>query len=148
MVDLYALITTKFLTEPEKVGHGREGYYFAENGEYLHYDLAMAISKALYKLGAVESEEPARFVTEEEVQAGALKVPLLRRCERYGLILTCLLDRNASSVPAEQMLVRAPNEPGSLDGCQRRPPRISGRKSSWKSSRSSRSCTHLGDTVC
>ncbi|TFK83316.1 NAD(P)-binding protein [Polyporus arcularius HHB13444] len=73
LVDLYALITTKFLTEPEKVGHGPEGYYFAENGEYLHYDLAMAISKALYKLGAVESEEPARFVTEEEVQAGALK---------------------------------------------------------------------------
>ncbi|RPD68433.1 NAD-P-binding protein [Lentinus tigrinus ALCF2SS1-7] len=73
LVDLYALIATKLLTEPDKVGLGREGYYFAENGEYLHYDLTMAISKALFGLGAVESEEPVRFLTEEDVQAGALK---------------------------------------------------------------------------
>ena len=65
---------TMLLTEPDKVGTGREGYYFAENGEYLHYDLTMVITKALFELGAINSDEPVRFLTEEEVQAGALKV--------------------------------------------------------------------------
>ena len=65
---------TTLLTEPDKVGTGREGYYFAENGEYRHYDLTVAITKALFELSAINSDKPVHFLTEEEVQAGALKV--------------------------------------------------------------------------
>ena len=54
--------------------YGREGWYFAENGEHLHYDLIMHIAKDLFDLGALESAEPAVFKTEEEVVEGAKKV--------------------------------------------------------------------------
>jgi len=47
------------------LGHGREGYYFGESGEYLMYDVAKTIASALVKLGRGESEEPTTFTKEE-----------------------------------------------------------------------------------
>ncbi|KAI0701574.1 NAD(P)-binding protein [Cerioporus squamosus] len=45
--ELLYLLFNKALTEPAKLGHGREGYYFAENGEHSLYALCKAIGTAL-----------------------------------------------------------------------------------------------------
>jgi len=49
------------------LAHGREGYYFAENGEHTYYDLTKAIGSALVKLGKATSPEPTTF-TEDEIK--------------------------------------------------------------------------------
>ncbi|KAA1475297.1 NAD(P)-binding protein [Dentipellis sp. KUC8613] len=45
--------------------HGREGYFFAENGEHQLLDVYKAIAKALYELGKGKSPEPTRYTDEE-----------------------------------------------------------------------------------
>ncbi len=47
------------------MGHGHNGYYFGENGEYSWYDLSRAIGKALVKRGISNSSEPTTFAKEE-----------------------------------------------------------------------------------
>jgi len=49
------------------LAHGREGYYFTENGEHTYYDLTKAIGSALVKLGKATSPEPTTF-TEDEIK--------------------------------------------------------------------------------
>ncbi|GLB40173.1 putative NAD-P-binding protein [Lyophyllum shimeji] len=49
----------------KEVAHGRVGYYFAENGEYVMYDLAKAIAETLYQEGKVKSPNPTSFTDEE-----------------------------------------------------------------------------------
>lgn len=53
------------LTSASAVGHGHDGYYFGENGEFSWYDLAKAIGKALVKRGISTSDEPTTFAKEE-----------------------------------------------------------------------------------
>ena len=65
------LLMQKLVDAPETVSHGREGWYFVENGEHLHFDLVTRIGQELYALGAVESPEPVSFLTEEEVSEKA-----------------------------------------------------------------------------
>ena len=74
VADLYMLFTQRLVDSPETVSHGREGYYFAENGEHTHADLAMHLGRTLFELGAVDTAEPLRFITPEQVQAGGMKV--------------------------------------------------------------------------
>ncbi|KAI0030933.1 hypothetical protein K488DRAFT_53121 [Vararia minispora EC-137] len=45
--------------------HGREGYFFGENGEYRLVDAARTYTKALHGLGNSKTPEPAPFTTEE-----------------------------------------------------------------------------------
>ncbi|KAI0671513.1 NAD-P-binding protein [Trametes maxima] len=47
------------------VGHGREGFYFAENGEHTLLDIAQAIGAALKDMGHASSAEPSTFTREE-----------------------------------------------------------------------------------
>ncbi|KAI0364431.1 NAD-P-binding protein [Pilatotrama ljubarskyi] len=49
------------------IGHGKEGYYFAENGEHRLYDIAKAIGAALKDLDLAETDEPSSFTKEELV---------------------------------------------------------------------------------
>ncbi|KAI0090262.1 NAD-P-binding protein [Irpex rosettiformis] len=63
-VTLYDAITTN----PSAVGHGHNGYYFGENGEYTWYELAKAIGKALVKRGLSTSDEPTTFSKEELIK--------------------------------------------------------------------------------
>jgi len=49
------------------LAHGREGYYFTENGEHTYYDLTKAIGSALVKLGKATSSGPTTF-TEDEIK--------------------------------------------------------------------------------
>ena len=59
-IDLYDAIMSN-----QPVGHGREGYYFGENGENHMYDISMAVSKALVNLGKLKSPELTSFTKEE-----------------------------------------------------------------------------------
>ena len=68
------LIVTNIINSPCKLTYGREGWYFAENGEHTHADLATHLGQTLYKLGAVSTVEPVRFVTAEDVQSDGMKV--------------------------------------------------------------------------
>lgn len=47
------------------IGHGREGFYFGENGEHLLYDAAKAIGAAMVELGRAKNDEPTTFTKEE-----------------------------------------------------------------------------------
>ncbi|KAF9530876.1 hypothetical protein CPB83DRAFT_809745 [Crepidotus variabilis] len=47
------------------IGHGREGYYFAENGEHSFYEVARAIGEVLVSLGISSNPEPTTFTREE-----------------------------------------------------------------------------------
>ncbi len=68
MADLYKVLFDSIVANPDKVGHGREGYYFGESGEHTWYDISKAISRVLVELGLGKSEEPTAFTPEELVQ--------------------------------------------------------------------------------
>ncbi len=63
--EFYVKLFDAILTSPSAVGHGHNGYYFGENGEFSWYDLAKAIGKALVKRGISTSDEPTTFEKEE-----------------------------------------------------------------------------------
>lgn len=78
VADLYIVLFDAIVTNPEKVGHGREGFYFAESGEHTWYDISKEISKVLVELGIGKSKEPTPFTRDElaryfisEVREGA-----------------------------------------------------------------------------
>ena len=64
MAELYRILFDATLSDPN-TPHGRDGYYFAENGEYRLYDLAKAYSQVLYDLGKGKSPNPTSFTAEE-----------------------------------------------------------------------------------
>ena len=59
------------------MGHGREGYYFAENGEYSQYEAAKAISEAMLANGKGTTLEPTTFKTEELKQAPEVRMTFI-----------------------------------------------------------------------
>ncbi|KIM91255.1 hypothetical protein PILCRDRAFT_811776 [Piloderma croceum F 1598] len=61
--DLYITIYNSVLNS--STGHGREGYYFAENGEYSQYEAAKAISEAMFEFEKGAALEPTAFTTDE-----------------------------------------------------------------------------------
>lgn len=67
VADLYLILYDTILTNPN-IGHGREGFYFGENGEHRLYDVGKAISQALFDLGRSKSAELATFTKEEVVK--------------------------------------------------------------------------------
>ncbi|KAH9940362.1 NAD-P-binding protein [Epithele typhae] len=70
------------LMEGREIGHGREGYYFGENGEHTLLALAGEIGKVLVKLGVASSEEPTTFTPKElkEYLAGSKSLGINSRC--------------------------------------------------------------------
>ena len=54
-------------SDPDKIGHGREGFYFGENGEHTFYDVVKIIAESLVALGKITNPEPLSF-TDEEIQ--------------------------------------------------------------------------------
>ncbi|KAI0769398.1 NAD-P-binding protein [Trametes elegans] len=61
---LYEVLWNKELAG-EKMGHGKEGYYFAENGEHELYDVAKTIGSVLKQFGLTRTGEPSSFTKEE-----------------------------------------------------------------------------------
>ncbi|KAF8956992.1 hypothetical protein BDZ97DRAFT_137691 [Flammula alnicola] len=66
--DLYRIIFDTIHSNPDAAGHGPEGYYFAENGEFSGLEIGRAISEALADLGVGTSREP-RALSQEECEA-------------------------------------------------------------------------------
>jgi len=70
IADLFITVydaATKHQPTSAQIGHGREGFYFGENGEHRLYDISKTISQVLYDLGKGKSPEPTTF-TEEELR--------------------------------------------------------------------------------
>lgn len=65
VADLYIAVLDNLLAG-KQIGHGREGMYFGENGEYNSYELSRAIGETMVRLGKSKSAEPTTFSTEEE----------------------------------------------------------------------------------
>ena len=65
VADLYILLLNGVLQDPDQVPHGREGFYFAENGEHTFYEIAKAIGEGLLAIGISPDAEPSSFSKEE-----------------------------------------------------------------------------------
>ena len=63
VADLYIVLYDAILEG--KAGHGREGFYFGENGHYLFKDVSAKIGEALYDLGVSETPEASAFTEED-----------------------------------------------------------------------------------
>lgn len=59
----YALFDS--LIAGNELAHGREGYYFVENGEYPLVQVCDAIGKHLYEVGKVGSSTPVDLAQDE-----------------------------------------------------------------------------------
>jgi len=66
MADLYVVLFNAIQAGNNPAcGHGREGFYFGENGEHTLYEVAKAIAVALVQLGLSVDPEPSPFTKEE-----------------------------------------------------------------------------------
>lgn len=59
------MIFNAITASPDKIGHGREGFYFGENGEHKLYQVGKAIGEILVRLGKATDSEPTPFTKEE-----------------------------------------------------------------------------------
>ncbi|CAL1716979.1 unnamed protein product [Somion occarium] len=66
--ELYIVLFDSIVSNPDKTGHGREGYYFGENGEHRWYDISRAVGEALVELGISKDPEPTSFTDEELIK--------------------------------------------------------------------------------
>jgi len=64
LADLYIILYNSIVSNPA-TAHGRQGFYFAENGEYTQYEAAKALSEVLLAYGKVENSEPTALTEEE-----------------------------------------------------------------------------------
>ncbi|KAI0648487.1 NAD-P-binding protein [Trametes meyenii] len=65
MADMYIRMLDALLTNPDNVSHGREGYFFAENGENSTAEMLRVISNALFALGRVTNPELVLYTHED-----------------------------------------------------------------------------------
>ncbi len=66
--DFFIVLYDAIVSNPEKVDHGRNGFYFGENGEVSWYSISKAVGKSLVKRGLIKSDEPSTFTDEELVE--------------------------------------------------------------------------------
>ncbi|KAJ3514591.1 hypothetical protein NLJ89_g2290 [Agrocybe chaxingu] len=65
VADLYVALYDSIKTNPKGTGHGREGFYIAENGEHTMYQIGKAIAEDLVARGKATNPEPSTFTGEE-----------------------------------------------------------------------------------
>ncbi|KAF8071994.1 hypothetical protein FPV67DRAFT_911651 [Lyophyllum atratum] len=65
IADLFLVLYDSIMTNPSGTGHGREGFYFGENGEHSLYEVGKAIAELLVEIGRGVSAEPTPFTKEE-----------------------------------------------------------------------------------
>ncbi|KAI6112138.1 hypothetical protein EDD16DRAFT_1181478 [Pisolithus croceorrhizus] len=63
VADLYVVVYENALSG--RASHGREGFYFGENGEHKLYDLSKVVAQELYNVGKGKSPELAPFTEED-----------------------------------------------------------------------------------
>ncbi|KAI0783990.1 hypothetical protein BC629DRAFT_541283 [Irpex lacteus] len=66
--DFFIVLYDAIVSNPEKVDHGRNGFYFGENGEVSWYSISKALGKSLVKRGLIKSDEPSTFTDEELIE--------------------------------------------------------------------------------
>ncbi|KAF8807004.1 NAD(P)-binding protein [Phlegmacium glaucopus] len=64
VADIFVLLYNSIVSNPG-TGHGREGVYFAANGEHDFYQVSKAIGEALMSFGKVDDPEPTTLTKEE-----------------------------------------------------------------------------------
>ncbi len=62
---MYIVLFDAIRANPGKVGHGRDGFYFGENGEHRLYDVSKELGRVLVALGKSSSDEPTTFTQED-----------------------------------------------------------------------------------
>lgn len=65
VADLYIVLFDAIRSNPESVTHGREGFYFGENGEHTLYEVGKRIAEDLVALGIATNAVPSTFTDEE-----------------------------------------------------------------------------------
>lgn len=65
---LYTAVFDAATKGPDATGHGREGYYYGENGEYSLGELSHAVAKLLYEMGLGKSPQATPFTDDEADQ--------------------------------------------------------------------------------
>ena len=63
--ELYVRLLDTVLEDPEKVPHGREGYFFGAADEFTWYEASRAVGEAMVRLGKAKDAEPTSFTKEE-----------------------------------------------------------------------------------
>jgi len=64
LADLYRIVFDAARTDAN-TPHGREGFYFGENGEHVQHDIYKECAKVVYDLGQAKSPEPTLLTDEE-----------------------------------------------------------------------------------
>ncbi|KAF8994645.1 hypothetical protein BDQ17DRAFT_1331013 [Cyathus striatus] len=64
MSSFYITLLDAILSDKD-VGHGREGFFFGENGEHTLYQVGEAIAKVLFEIGIGKNLQPTTFTKEE-----------------------------------------------------------------------------------
>ncbi|PIL35407.1 hypothetical protein GSI_02133 [Ganoderma sinense ZZ0214-1] len=65
LAELYMVVFDNVMENPNKVGHGWQGFYFAENGEHRWLDISNSVGQAMFELQLTENPEPTSFTVEE-----------------------------------------------------------------------------------
>lgn len=104
---MYIVLHDSIKSNPA-TGHGREGYYFAENGEYTQYDAAKAVAEAIVAKG-IGTLEPTPFTDEDYKQKPIVSglqlakflniditIVLLEQLRYFGTNSRCRADRSRS----------------------------------------------------
>ncbi|TFK78447.1 NAD-P-binding protein [Polyporus arcularius HHB13444] len=89
---LYYRLFSKILEDPSRLGHGREGYYFSENGECTLYDMCKAVGEALVAVGVATEAEP-NILSPEECDKYFGKYGALEAVRMFFANVRCRADR-------------------------------------------------------
>ncbi len=92
VADLYIVLFDSIVSNPEKIGHGWEGFYFGENGEHSWYQISKAIGDALVHFGIATESDPTPFTAEELVKYFGSE----KRGYSYGSNSRCRANRSRS----------------------------------------------------
>ena len=65
VADLYVVVYNAIVAHPSTTPHGREGYFFGENGEHTLLDVARATGQVMVEMGEATSAEPTSFTSDE-----------------------------------------------------------------------------------
>lgn len=86
-------------------GHGREGYYFGENGEYRQYDVAKEVAKVLHEFGKSKTAEPEPLTEDDYKQpenegvGSTCSCSRVRLCTEYIYLLSAPVPWNELALP-------------------------------------------------
>ena len=65
VADVYIRLFDAVLQDSSKVSHGREGYFFIDNGELSVGELLQSIADALFALGRISTRELIPYAADE-----------------------------------------------------------------------------------